>query len=165
VIDQIVRAGARRMLAEALQAEVDAAQFSDQRDEHGRRLVVRNGLRKAPPTALFTLNSRCTIGAVRTVQLLDLRGRVAIVGFDNFDTADLLDPPLTVVATTSLSSEAARQNASSRESRVDLWLSRLSAAGVAGAVGPASRSATGAGVRRGPWSDPDPDPSSPPMIT
>jgi LacI family transcriptional regulator len=24
--------------------------------------------------------------------------RVAIVGFDNFDTADLLDPPLTVVA-------------------------------------------------------------------
>jgi transposase-like protein len=33
------------MLAEALQAEVDAyiAQFADQRDEHGRRLVVRNG--------------------------------------------------------------------------------------------------------------------------
>lgn len=45
LIDQIVRDGARRMLAEALQAEVDAyiAQFSGERDENGRRLVVRNG--------------------------------------------------------------------------------------------------------------------------
>jgi transposase-like protein len=45
LIDEIVRDGARRMLAEALQAEVDAyiAQFIDERDERGRRLVVRNG--------------------------------------------------------------------------------------------------------------------------
>jgi transposase-like protein len=45
LIDEIVREGARRMLAEALKAEVDAyiARFADQRDEHGRRLVVRNG--------------------------------------------------------------------------------------------------------------------------
>jgi transposase-like protein len=45
LIDEIVREGARRMLAEALQAEVDAyiAQFTDERDENGRRLVVRNG--------------------------------------------------------------------------------------------------------------------------
>jgi hypothetical protein len=45
LIDEIVREGARRMLAEALQAEVDAyiAAFADQRDEHGHRLVVRNG--------------------------------------------------------------------------------------------------------------------------
>src|SRR5512133_3589042 len=45
LIDESVREGARRMLAEALQAEVDAyiAQFRDERDERGRRLVVRNG--------------------------------------------------------------------------------------------------------------------------
>jgi transposase-like protein len=45
LIDEIVREGARRMLAEALQAEVDAyiTQFRDERDENGRRLVVRNG--------------------------------------------------------------------------------------------------------------------------
>jgi transposase-like protein len=45
LIDEIVREGARRMLAEALQAEVDAyiAQFAGERDEAGRRLVVRNG--------------------------------------------------------------------------------------------------------------------------
>jgi transposase-like protein len=45
LIDEIVREGARRMLAEALQAEVDAyiAQFAAERDGNGRRLVVRNG--------------------------------------------------------------------------------------------------------------------------
>ena len=45
LIDEIVREGARRMLAEALQAEVDAyiAQFIGERDADGRRLVVRNG--------------------------------------------------------------------------------------------------------------------------
>ena len=45
MIDEIVREGARRMLAEALQAEVDAyiAQFREERDDNGRRLVVRNG--------------------------------------------------------------------------------------------------------------------------
>ena len=45
LIDELVREGARRMLAEALQAEVDAyiARFTGERDENGRRLVVRNG--------------------------------------------------------------------------------------------------------------------------
>src|SRR5450631_2582581 len=45
MVDEIVREGARRMLAEALQAEVDAyiARFAGERDEQGRRLVVRNG--------------------------------------------------------------------------------------------------------------------------
>ncbi|MGW2303358.1 IS256 family transposase [Streptomyces sp. NPDC001809] len=45
LIDGIVREGARRMLAAALEAEVNAyiAELADQRDEHGRRLVVRNG--------------------------------------------------------------------------------------------------------------------------
>jgi transposase-like protein len=45
LIDEIVREGARRMLAEALRAEVDAyiAAFAVERDEGGRRLVVRNG--------------------------------------------------------------------------------------------------------------------------
>ncbi|MDP9843586.1 hypothetical protein J2853_002797 [Streptosporangium lutulentum] len=49
LIDEIVREGARRMLAEALKAEVDAyiAAFADERDEFGRRLVVRNGSHQA----------------------------------------------------------------------------------------------------------------------
>jgi putative transposase len=44
-LDQLVREGARRMLAAALEAEVDAylAAHAAERDEAGRRLVVRNG--------------------------------------------------------------------------------------------------------------------------
>ncbi|MGW3943149.1 IS256 family transposase [Streptomyces phaeochromogenes] len=45
LIDEIVREGARRMLAAALEAEVDVyiAELADEKDERGRRLVVRNG--------------------------------------------------------------------------------------------------------------------------
>jgi transposase-like protein len=45
LIDEIVREGGRRMLAEALRAEVDAyiSAFAAERDENGGRLVVRNG--------------------------------------------------------------------------------------------------------------------------
>ena len=45
LIDEIVREGARRMLAPALAAEVDAyiTQFAAECGEDGRRLVVRNG--------------------------------------------------------------------------------------------------------------------------
>jgi putative transposase len=44
-LDGLAREGARRMLAAALEAEVDAylAAFAAERDEGGRRLVVRNG--------------------------------------------------------------------------------------------------------------------------
>ncbi|MFD9432005.1 IS256 family transposase [Streptomyces sp. NPDC060002] len=49
LIDGIVREGARRMLAALLEAEVNAyiAELADQRDEHGRRLVVRDGYHQA----------------------------------------------------------------------------------------------------------------------
>lgn len=45
LIDEIVREGARRMLAAALDAEADAyiADLTSGRDTQGRRLVVRNG--------------------------------------------------------------------------------------------------------------------------
>jgi putative transposase len=45
LLDEVVRDGARQMLAAALQAEVTAyvEQFADHRDDNGHRLVVRNG--------------------------------------------------------------------------------------------------------------------------
>ncbi|GGM05582.1 hypothetical protein GCM10010129_56470 [Streptomyces fumigatiscleroticus] len=45
LIDEIVREGAKRMLAAALEAEVDAclAELAHEKDERGHRLVVRNG--------------------------------------------------------------------------------------------------------------------------
>src|SRR5262245_22533170 len=51
-LDQLAREGARRMLAAALEAEVDAylAAHQGEVDERGRRLVVRNG--HAPPRIL-----------------------------------------------------------------------------------------------------------------
>src|SRR5256714_8166062 len=54
LIDQIVRDGARQMLAAALQAEVAAyiGQFAGLRDEDGRRMVVRNGT--AEPRTVLT---------------------------------------------------------------------------------------------------------------
>ena len=44
-LDELVAEGARRMLAAALEAEVDAyvSGLVDEVDEHGKRLVVRNG--------------------------------------------------------------------------------------------------------------------------
>ena len=44
-LDELVREGARRMLQEAINAEVDGFidQHRDRRDDEGRRLVVRNG--------------------------------------------------------------------------------------------------------------------------
>jgi transposase-like protein len=65
LIDRIVREGARRMLAAALQAEVDACieQFADLRDENGRRLVVRNGT--AQPRTVTTSAGAIEVTAPR----------------------------------------------------------------------------------------------------
>ena len=49
-----------------------------------------------PPTAIFAGNNLLTVGAYRAIR--DQRSRVALVGFDDFALADLLDPPVTVVA-------------------------------------------------------------------
>jgi putative transposase len=62
LIDEIVREGARRMLAAALEAEVAAyiAAHAEELDERGRRLVVRNG--HAQPRQVLT-----SAGAVQMV--------------------------------------------------------------------------------------------------
>lgn len=64
-LDEIVLDGARRMLAAALEAEVDAyiAELGDERDEHGRRLVVRNG--HAEPRTITTAAGRIEVQAPR----------------------------------------------------------------------------------------------------
>jgi len=54
--------------------------------------------RPQPPTALFTSQNLVTIGAVRALRRLGLHRSVALVGFDDFPLADLLEPAVTVVA-------------------------------------------------------------------
>jgi LacI family transcriptional regulator len=51
-----------------------------------------------PPTALFTAQNLITIESIRTLRRMGLDRLVAIVGFDDFATADLLDPAVTVIS-------------------------------------------------------------------
>jgi LacI family transcriptional regulator len=51
-----------------------------------------------PPTALFTGQNLITIGAFRALRRLGRHRSVALVGFDDFPLADLLEPAVTVVA-------------------------------------------------------------------
>jgi LacI family transcriptional regulator len=66
--------------------------------EDSRRAVAELIAAPEPPTALFTLNNVCTIGAARALRQAGAEGRIALVGFDDFDLADLLTPPVTVIA-------------------------------------------------------------------
>jgi transposase-like protein len=65
LIDEIVREGARRMLAAALEAEVAAyiAAYAGELDEQGRRLVVRNG--RAVPREVLTSAGAVAVRAPR----------------------------------------------------------------------------------------------------
>ncbi|TDC65498.1 LacI family transcriptional regulator [Micromonospora sp. KC207] len=62
--------------------------------EAARRLLTAD----APPTALFTSQNLVTVGAIRALQQLGWQDRVALVGFDDFPLADLLQPAVTVIA-------------------------------------------------------------------
>jgi LacI family transcriptional regulator len=50
------------------------------------------------PSAVFAAHNRLTIGAVHSLRALGLERSVALVGFDDFRLADLLEPAVTVVA-------------------------------------------------------------------
>lgn len=51
-----------------------------------------------PPTAIFSGQNLITMGTVRALRRFGLQHRVALVGFDDFSVADLLEPAITVVA-------------------------------------------------------------------
>jgi LacI family transcriptional regulator len=51
-----------------------------------------------PPTALFSSQNLITMGTVRALRSCGAQHRTALVGFDDLPLADLLDPPVTVVA-------------------------------------------------------------------
>lgn len=75
--------------------------------------IVRTGLRSVEdaehsveemlaggdsPTALLSAQNYFTIGACKALHSLGRQRRVAVIGFDDFLLADLLDPPVTVIA-------------------------------------------------------------------
>jgi LacI family transcriptional regulator len=51
-----------------------------------------------PPTALLAGQNLITIGAVHALQQLGLQHRVALLGFDDFPLAELLNPGVSVIA-------------------------------------------------------------------
>nr|BFE57160.1 LacI family DNA-binding transcriptional regulator [Dactylosporangium thailandense] len=51
-----------------------------------------------PPTACFSAQNLVTLGAIRALRSRDRHTSVALVGFDDFPLADLLQPAVTVVA-------------------------------------------------------------------
>lgn len=77
----------------------------------------------APATALITGNSRTTVAVLRELATRD--ERPALVGFDDFDLADLLSPGVTVVA---------QDSAAMGRAAVELMFRRLD-----GDAGPAQR--------------------------
>ena len=69
-----------------------------------------------PPTALFCGRNVISVGAVRALRRRGLQHEVAVVGFDDFATADLLEPGLTTVR---------QDGAAEGEQAVDMLLARL----------------------------------------
>jgi LacI family transcriptional regulator len=51
-----------------------------------------------PPTAILSGQNYFTIGAIKALRTLGLQHQIALVGFDDFALADLLDPPVSVVS-------------------------------------------------------------------
>jgi LacI family transcriptional regulator len=91
-------AGYRRALADAGVPERTELVRAGTHDATGAERTVRALLRlpvARRPTALFCANNRNTIGALRALR--DHPRPVALVGFDDFELADMLATPVTVV--------------------------------------------------------------------
>lgn len=63
-----------------------------------------------PPTAVFTARNTITVDALYVLRARGMAHRVGLVGFDDIDLADLVDPGITVVAqdTSALGARAAQ---------------------------------------------------------
>jgi LacI family transcriptional regulator len=102
--EQIWTAGERRR--GYLQAMAAAALVPDERlmvanlrsstDATKTVLEMLDGVE--PPTAVFSARNDLTVGAVRALRQRGLQRTVALIGFDDFPMADLLEPAITVVA-------------------------------------------------------------------
>jgi LacI family transcriptional regulator len=91
-------AGYRRALADAGVPErtelVRAGTHDATADEAAVRALLRLPLARRP-TAIFCANNRNTIGALRALR--DHARPIALIGFDDFELADMLATPVTVI--------------------------------------------------------------------
>ena len=59
--------------------------------------LLRDHPSDSAPSALVTAQNFITVGAVRALHKLDLHNEVALVGFDDIDLADVVEPGITVM--------------------------------------------------------------------
>lgn len=68
-------------------------------DEESARLAALELLASDdPPTAIFSSQNLVTFGVMRALKELGASKRVALVGFDDFTLADMMEPGITVIA-------------------------------------------------------------------
>jgi LacI family transcriptional regulator len=68
--------------------------------EGGREAMAAFLRQESPPTALFACNSLMAIGAVKAAQEhdYDVPNDFSVMGFDDIPEAEILHPPLTIIA-------------------------------------------------------------------
>jgi LacI family transcriptional regulator len=66
--------------------------------ENAEAVTVEMLAQPHPPTAFFAGQNLVSLGVYRALWRLGLRQKVALVGFDDIELADLLEPAITVVA-------------------------------------------------------------------
>ena len=117
----LIRRGHRRIavLTEGLDVQTARERLSGYEDALAAagvavdRALVRSGVRDQaqaeaatvellsaphPPTAVLGGYNRATVGAIRGLRRLELQRSVALIGFDDVELADLLEPAITVIA-------------------------------------------------------------------
>jgi LacI family transcriptional regulator len=67
-------------------------------EDDAQHAVIGMMSQSNPPTAIFAAQNRLTIGAVKGLREVSLEYSIALVGFDDFQLAYLLQPAVTVIA-------------------------------------------------------------------
>ena len=90
----------RAMADNGLEVEPDFVQKVEFTMEGGRQAMSAFLEQDNPPTAIFTCNSLMAIGAIKVAQAqgFDVPGDFSIMGFDDIPEAQILQPPITIVA-------------------------------------------------------------------
>jgi len=86
------------LIAHGLSVDPGLVRRNLRHDESVTEAVAEMLASAEPPTALFTGQNLITMATIRTLREHGRQHEVALVGFDDFVLADLLDPGVTVVA-------------------------------------------------------------------
>jgi len=88
------------LIASGIAPDDSLVSVSQSTVEHAIDATIRLFSQKAPPTALFTVDSMMTQGALLAFRSMGMSipNEVSLIGFDDFSLATFTDPQITVVA-------------------------------------------------------------------